>query len=92
MFSPPRITMSLMRSLMEIQPSASISATSPVRNQPSTIASSVASGRFKYPFITFGPRSSNSPLSSDPSVSPASLMTLASMHGTSGPTEDGLAT
>ena len=30
-------------------------AISPVENQPSLIASVVASGRFQYPFITFGP-------------------------------------
>ena len=34
---------------------------SPVRNQPSRITASVASGRFQYPFITTAPRKATSP-------------------------------
>ena len=36
---------------------------SPVRNQPSTKTSAVASGFFQYPLITCGPRTSSSPRS-----------------------------
>src|SRR5882757_282117 len=36
-------------------------AMSPVENQPSLIAASVASGRFQYPFMTLGPLTSSSP-------------------------------
>jgi hypothetical protein len=46
-FSPPEISMSFTRSMMVTKPSASMVATSPVWSQPSTMVSSVASGRFQ---------------------------------------------
>src|SRR5262249_9288086 len=52
---PPRMIKAFLRSTAQKYPSPSTIAMSPVENQPSLIASAVASGRFQYPFITLGP-------------------------------------
>ncbi len=62
-FFPPASTIrSFFRSVMTRNPSSSIFPMSPVWNQPSaSIASAVASGLLKYPFMTCGPRVRISP-------------------------------
>jgi hypothetical protein len=47
MFSPPRISMSLARSMMKRKPSSSMRARSPVCTQPSVNVAAVASGLFQ---------------------------------------------
>ena len=59
---PPEVLMrSFLRSVIRRNPSASISAMSPVRSQPSSSDSLVASGLWLYSRITPGPLTSNSP-------------------------------
>ncbi len=52
---------SFFRPVMVRKPSSSSEPRSPVRSQPSWIASFVALGLFQYPFITWGPRVRTSP-------------------------------
>ena len=58
---PPEMMSSLLRPTMRRYPSSSNEPMSPLRNQPSTNASRVASGRRQYPGNTLGPRSRISP-------------------------------
>ncbi len=63
---------------------------SPVCNQPSVIASDVASGLFRYPLITWEPLTHSSPISPSGTASPSSLKHRASKHGIAGPALSGL--
>jgi hypothetical protein len=70
-----------------MKPSAFLYAISPVLSHPFSVkVSFVASGLRQYPFITFGPRTQNSPLSPTPTSLPSSLTIIASMFGFSSPT------
>lgn len=76
-----------------MNPFSFLNAMSPVFNHPSAVSvSRVASGLFQYPFITFGPRTQNSPLSPTPTSFPSSLTIIASMLGFSSPTVASVAT
>jgi hypothetical protein len=66
-------------------------ATSPVWNQPSRIASAVASGRLRYPLITIAPRTHSSPGSRWHLVV-VLVDELGLQVGTTRPHDDGLAT
>ena len=96
MFSPPRMIMSFSRSSTWTYPSASVRPTSPVRSQPSSKASAVASGRCQYPAVTTGPRTHSSPTASGsgfsvlafPGIVP-STDTATSTPGTGRPTDHG---
>ena len=81
--------MSLARSTMNTKPSSSMRAMSPVWNQPSRIASAVASGRFRYPLMMMGPRTHSSPTASGDGAtsSPSSSTNFASRVGTTRPHE-----
>lgn len=71
-------TISFLRSTMHKYPSSLIVPRSPVLNQPSWKASTVAAGRFQYPSNTVGPRHHTSPTSPDPGMIslPLSCITL----------------
>ena len=89
--NPETRIISLSRSTMRKYPSGSMTATSPVWNQPLRIASAVSSGRFQYPSITCGPRmqsSPRSPGSSDRSGSSRSTI-LQSVSGIGMPIDPG---
>ena len=80
--------MSFFRSTMRTNPPASISAMSPVRSHPaSSSTAAVSSGRFQYPFMTWGPRMQSSPGVPAGSAFPASSITRHSVLGTGTPTE-----
>ena len=88
--------MSLIRSWINIKPSSSIIATSPVLSQPSTRFSEISSGRFQYSPNTVGPLQRTSPTSPLPvtvaferlRARPSSLV-AAKGASSAVPTEDG---
>ena len=85
--NPPDLIRSVdARPTMRCMPSLPITATSPVANQPSASQlSAVASGRFRYPDPTIGPRTCRSPTDSPScgrSVAPESISLLRSRVST----------
>ena len=90
MFSPPRITMSLIRPMIEAYPASSSTARSPVCIQrAASIASAVRSGISQYPSITLYPRVQNSPGSPRGTTRPVSgSTTFTSTCGCTAPTVD----
>src|SRR5262249_17353424 len=76
------------RPTIQMYPSSSGRATSPVRSHPSGVsAAAVSSGRFQYPAMTFGPRTRSSPASPGPTSAPEGPALLVSTNSGGVPAE-----
>lgn len=67
--------------MIQTNPSPSIVAMSPVLYQPSRRTSAVFSGRLRYSFMTFGPRTNSNPVSPWGNGSNVSALKQATMSG-----------
>src|SRR6266487_3160772 len=86
--SPWQMKLSATRPTIQMYPSSSGRAASPVRSHPSSVsAAAVSSGRFQYPVMTFGPRTSSSPAWRGPTSAPAGPTILVSTNSGGVPAE-----
>jgi hypothetical protein len=92
MLNPPLMISSLRRSTTVTNPSASTVTMSPVRSHPpASSVLAVSSGRFQYPWKTWGPRTRSSPSapSATSRVGSAGSTTRISVLGNGTPTVPG---